>query len=344
MSFLDSEKQRQAKIRRKLFSPVAQIRGRIRDTEQEYALHDSQSHENLYRDFRDTAITYFRERQIPWHMATHNEDTGESLPSNHLCSSQVMCVNTLWPFVNDPELLRKVLGIYYPEMAEALEMTADGPAMDGKLPFLSFEWIGEQNYLGEVGDRFRKGGERQRGALATSADFAFRFRRNDGRIQLVLGEWKYTESYVMKAPDENATRQRVYSEAFEKWSQVCPNLPAYEHFFVEPFYQLMRMTLLAREMEYSKAKGEGEMDADIVTVLLVAPQANQDYHSRITSAGLAGYGRTVPEVWTNIVETGRFQYIPSESLLMAISAVGDEQYVRWSEYLLTRYGWWRGGR
>ncbi len=115
-------------------------------------------------------------------MATHAKDTRKSLPTNHLCSSQVMCVNALYPFVSDSALLQRVQSIYYPELAQPLEMTPDSPATEGYHPFFSFEWIGERNYLGEVGDRFRPEGERQRGALATSPDFAFRLRRYDGGV------------------------------------------------------------------------------------------------------------------------------------------------------------------
>jgi hypothetical protein len=56
-----------------------------------------------------------------------------------------------------------------------------------------------------------------RGANATSADFALRFRRYDGRIELVLGEWKYTEFYSTRLrPAEalNPTQLRVYRAAF----------------------------------------------------------------------------------------------------------------------------------
>lgn len=96
-----------------------------------------------------------------------------------------------------------------------------------KTPWLAFEWIGTQNYLGEVGHR-------SRGANATSADFAFLFRRHDGLTQMVLGEWKYTEFYGKRvpAPEEiNKTRLRVYCDAFERWSAVNPNLPAYHTFW-----------------------------------------------------------------------------------------------------------------
>ena len=340
MGFLDREKERQAKIRRKLFSPVAQIQGQIRGSTREFALNESQAHENLQKDLRDAALVYFKERDIPWHMATHDSETGEALPTNHLCSSQVNCVNSLWPFVVHSELHKRIMGIYYPEMAKPLEMVADGPQMGDHYPFLSFEWIGEQNYLGEVGDRFRKGGERQRGALATSADFAFRFRRHDGRIQLVLGEWKYTESYPNKEPDTNETRRRVYEESFDRWKAQNPDLPEYEHFFVEPFYQLMRMTLLAKEMERAKETGTGEMEADVVTVCLIAPSANEDYTKRVTSAGLKPYGNTVHSIWSNLMGD-KFRVIPTESLLTASETIAEGKWNDWARYMTTRYGWWR---
>ena len=69
---------------------------------------------------------------------------------------------------------------------------------------------------------------------------------------MVLGEWKYTESYAAPLPPPekiNPTRLKVYQTAFDVWRVDQPDLPAYESFFVEPFYQLMRLTLLAREME-----------------------------------------------------------------------------------------------
>lgn len=335
MTFLDSEKQRQASIRRKLFSPVAQVAGKIRNTEREFALQDSQGHENLQRDIRDDALLYFKERKIPWHMATRNEDSGETFPTNHLCSSQVLCVNALWPFVVSPELHKRVLGIYYPEMAEPLEMTSDGSPIGDHHPFVSFEWIGEQNYLGEVGDKFRKDGVRQRGALATSADFAFRFKRHDSKIQIVLGEWKYTESYSNKKPDTNETRRSVYAESFGRWQEKNQGLPNYEHFFVEPFYQLMRMTLLAQEMERA-----GELGADMVSICLITPAANVDYLNRITSEGLRPYGNSVHKVWSNLMGE-KFRAIQSESLITAIESVATAKWSNWAKYLSTRYGWWK---
>ena len=55
---------------------------------------------------------------------------------------------------------------------------------------LTFEWIGQENYLGE-----KLRGARTWGANVTSADATVMFEHQDGSRQIVLIEWKYTESY-----------------------------------------------------------------------------------------------------------------------------------------------------
>ena len=58
--------------------------------------------------------------------------------------------------------------------------------------YVSFEWVGKENYLHESRSPNRKP---SRGALFTSADAVVQFMRKDGKKQTVLIEWKYTESY-----------------------------------------------------------------------------------------------------------------------------------------------------
>ena len=72
----------------------------------------------------------------------------------------------------------------FPDLDEML------PIEDGQ--YVAFEWIGKQNYLGE---KISRNGKRTRGANFTSADAAVMFKLNDGQKQIVLIEWKYTESY-----------------------------------------------------------------------------------------------------------------------------------------------------
>jgi len=336
MTFRDREKQRYAGIKHRLFSPAAcepgAYNGRLRD----FCLAAGHSAENLFAAFRDDAIAYFRERGISWHDGLATKAGASDLPSNHLCCSQCACVNSMWPLTRDAHTLACVFGPFLPGIECVLPIYCDGPlSADGRRPFMAFEWIGTRNYLCEVGNR-------RRGANATSADFAFRFRRRDGAVQLVLGQWKYTEYYTTKAPSQiNQTQLRVYREAFEHWKAGQPGLPRYEAFFVEPFYQLMRLTLLAQQMERACASEQGEMGADIVSVVLVVPEANREYAESFTAPALREYGNTVPAAWTRIASEKRLAVIPTESLLETIDRVAPSNLRPWSDYLMLRYGWWQ---
>ena len=64
------------------------------------------------------------------------------------------------------------------------------PIEDGN--FISFEWIGQENYFGE---KIRKSALRTQGEYFTSADAIFSFDHKDQKRQVVLIERKYTESY-----------------------------------------------------------------------------------------------------------------------------------------------------
>ncbi len=334
MTFRDNEKLRYKTIKPKLFSKEAQEPGIYKKKPRPFCLADGYSAENLHESIRDDAIVYFEDRGIPWHEGFSDGDGNKkTLPSNHLCCSQSMCVNCLAPMVRDPGLLKNVFRVFLPELLEPLPFQADRPLENGKQPILSFEYIGTKNHLGETNWGTR-------GANCTSVDFAFMFRRNDGLIQLVLGEWKYTEEYRgRKLPEPNkinSTRLRVYRQAFEHWKSNQPNLPPYEVFFVEPFYQLMRQTLLAQKMEREK-----ELQADVVVHIHISPQANREFAETFTSPTLTKYGCTVTEAWKNLAPKGCFIPINSERFLAAIEQAAGDRHKPWTDWLLERYGWWR---
>ncbi len=334
MTFRDNEKYRYESIKSKLFSKQAQSPGTYKGKPRTFCLADDCSAENLHESIRDEAITYFKVSGIPWHEGFSDTSGGKkTLPSNHLCCSQSMCVNCLSPMMRDAELLTNVFRVFLPALLEPLPFQVDTPLENGKQPFLNFEYIGTENYLGETNWGTR-------GANCTSVDFAFMFRRNDGLIQLVLGEWKYTEEYrgrKLPEPEKiNSTRLRVYRKAFEHWKDRQADLPNYEVFFVEPFYQFMRQTLLAQEMERAK-----EMGADIVSIVHISPKANREFALSFTSPKLVQYGRTVTEAWSNIAPEERFLSINSEDFLGAIGKVEGTSLKNWANWLLERYGWWR---
>ena len=321
----------------KLFTPSAQQDGLYRGSPRFFCLADECADENLSKGIRTSAIQYFKDRRIPWHEGLDDS----TVPSNHLCCSQSCCVNFLYPLASNPERVRLVLGSFYPELAEALPIYKDKPLPEGGSPYVAFEWIGTRDYLGELK---RKKGPRTRGKYFTSADFAFRFRRNDGKVQLVLGEWKYTEFYGRSdLGEQKPVRKDNYRRSFHRTDGVFG--PAreslYGTFFFDPFYQLMRLQLLAQEMEAGDLGQERE--ADVVSVLHICPMANGEFREarNVTSPGLKREfpGKGTLEIWTELVPDDKFLSISVEELLDTIRRQGANLDADWVSYLESRYSW-----
>lgn len=175
--------------------------------------------ENLLPEIRSEAIAWSAERGIHWH-----DGVGEN-PSNHLCDSQVCCVNFLFTFGSQPEALKRLLLPIFPHIDSML------PIEDGR--YVTFEWIGARNYLGE---RMPASGTRTRGANCTSTDAAVMFRRSDGSVQIVLIEWKYTESYGSNyrgVSKSGTDRTAIYRPFYEKEDSPLrrEKIPSFETLF-----------------------------------------------------------------------------------------------------------------
>lgn len=339
MTFRDSEKLRYRPLKCELFSPPAQLAGVYRGILRDFCLGEGCADENLFSAFREAAITYFADRRIPWHDGAN----ARTRPSNHLCCSQSCCVNFLFPFIDKPYLLAQVFRHVYPDITAALSIDSQcEPALaTGGLPHVAFEWIGERDHLSEWR---RRRGAPTRGANYTSADFVLRFRRSDGRIHVVLGEWKYTESYgvsdlaLSTIRGSGDVRLETYRDAFGRPGGIFrdwgPDL--YRALFFEPLYQLMRLQLLAQEMEVAR-----ELGADIVSVLHVSPEANREFREFNPSPRLRGWfpSKGVLEVWQELVPTDRFRSLSVETLLGMITREARSTIPEWVAYLERRYGW-----
>lgn len=241
-----------------------------------------------------------------------------------------------------PDLIKAIFGHYYPEIATSLSMTEDKPLTDGTYPFVAFEWTGKPgtDYLGEGK---RKGHKPTRGANFTSADFAFRFREKNGCIHLVLGEWKYTEEYGRSykgSGRQGQVRKNNYINFFRDQEGVFSANEdmdkLYDSLFYEPFYQFMRLQLLAQEMEAHK-----EMDADTVSVLYICPEANHEFRKNVTSGYLREKfpGKDVLEIWEELVPQDKFMSVSVEDFLDTIVRQAGPDNREWVDYLKTRYGW-----
>ncbi len=259
---------------------------------------------NLLPQVRALALELFAELGIPWHAGVL---TG---PSNHLLSSQVQCVNALGRMVNQPELVKLAFG----SLLDTDEVLQVEPGR-----WLTFEFIGSVDRLGEAVAR-----KRVRGAHCTSVDAAFLHRTTAGVVELVLVEWKYTESYSPRDDDprKNAVRRKRYEHLLVADDSPVDGaaLPFHE-FLHEPLYQLMRQQLLAHELEKHH-----ELGADVVRVVHAQPTANAAYQASLSRPSHRELGATVDEVWHRLLRRpDRFTLMDSARFLDP--AITSDDYV-----------------
>lgn len=327
-TFLEVEKLRQSTFKQQspTFSMAARSDGMYKGRQRPFCLPVDHAEENLFPGIRETAPAYFSKFEIKWH------DGHAGKPSNHLCSSQVCCVNFLLPFYNQPKALAELLRPVFPDLVRMLPIENE--------QYVAFEWIGEKNYLHE---KISRNGKCTRGANFTSADAAVMFEHTDGTRQIVLIEWKYTEAYNGKQSlaiaKSGTDRREIYRWLYDH--SDCPLnknvLPSFDALFYEPFYQLMRQQFLAHEMEKAH-----ELGADRVSVLHIEPARNTDFQ-RVTSPELMRLSETVIDVWQRlVVERDSFTSISTEVMFGAMVARPGPEIQVWADYIGTRYSWVQG--
>ena len=256
---------------------------------------------SLLPEVREPALQLFAELGVPWHAGL---DGG---PSNHLLSSQVQCVNALAQMVHDPTRLHRA----FADVLGTDEVLEVEPGRH-----LTFEYIGPHDHFGEA-----PGGQRVRGAHCTSVDAAFLHRTQDGVRELVLLEWKYTESYRRRPPEpaKDAVRWERYGKAWaDPTGPVTDALP-FADILDEPLYQFVRQQLLAHALEQDHVLG-----ADRVRVVHALPRANDAYQASLLPAHRA-LGDTVTEVWQRLLRA-KDRFVAVDSSLFLDPAVTSREY------------------
>ena len=159
----------------------------------------------------------------------------------------------------------------------------------------------KENYLNEK--------SHTRGANATSVDAVMVGEKKPGSNVLFFIEWKYTEEYR----EENKyipARYEIYNPLLEDPDSPIA-LKDYSSLYYEPFYQLMRQTLLGWKMVQS-----GEYHCDEFIHLHVIPQGNIEMRERVTSPGLRSRGDNISDVWKSVLsEPDRYMTITPEEFL-----------------------------
>lgn len=259
---------------------------------------------SLLPEVRPMALGLFAELRTPWHAGVNGG------PSNHLLSSQVQCVNALGQMVHDPARLIRAFGPVV-ATAEVLEIE------QGR--WLTFEYIGDIDYFNEA-----PGGERTRGAHCTSVDAAFLHRTVDGVVELVLVEWKYTESYrsrTIDAAKDEVRWQRYGAALTDPDSPVRDDVLGFSDLLDEPLYQLMRQQLLAHQLERHQAHG-----AERVRILHVHPAGNLAYQQSLHRDSQLALAKTVGEVWAKLLRHPD-RYGEMDNSVFCDPAITSDEYV-----------------
>jgi hypothetical protein len=266
---------------------------------------------SLYPPFREGVLKYYKDYCITWW-------GGSDGPTDSPISSQVACINHLEPARLNHEVAIQLARKHIRDAAEVL------PIEGG---FLAYEWVGTKSYLKERG-----WSPKSRGKNITSVDALMVVKRRDGQVSLIVIEWKYTECYSGKClsiSDKGTKRVEIYRSLLEE--PECPiRVGDYERLFFDPYYQLMRQTLLAWQMIKHR-----ELGATDWVHVHVAPRANVQLLEIITSPRLTGF-RTMEGAWKSVlVEPGKYRLVSPHEALPSIESNNDMD--RWLTWLAERY-------
>jgi hypothetical protein len=300
VTFLEQERLRLIAARDRLFRDPG--KGMLSGIPREFVL--SEAGQNLWGGIRDDAIEYFRRCKINWWGGDQDDPTG------HLLSSQVACVNHLYGLRQRQDAATALLQNVDDEV-ESAEIVDDG--------FVEFEFIGERRYLKERGFT--------RGAHCTSVDAAMLGRTRTGERRMFLIEWKYTETYSSK--DLYIQRRAaVYDALIEAADSPFQRISPRDLYF-EPFYQLMRQTLLGHQIvcnEDHRCKSFRHVH--------VAPKGNVPFHRAITAPALRG--ANVYEAWRAVLKYPESFITRTPQELLGPALVAPD-LLSLSNYLRERY-------
>lgn len=198
--------------------------------------------ENLYPAIRGTdgAIAFFSERDIKWWRSSRSGDRSAKDnyfgPTRNLVSSQIACVNFLLPLAHVPGALAEFLSCLDNDVEDVVDIIDQ----KGNSSPIEFEWVGWDEPL--------EGGRITRGAMQTSID-ALLVARVPRGLRAYLCEWKYSEEYPHPKDKglgpSGTTRRNRYQHLYQNAESSFNHTVPIDDFFFEPFYQIMRMHLLA---------------------------------------------------------------------------------------------------
>ena len=323
------------------------LNGKFKGNYYEFVLQDGRN--NLFSGIRSNdaedhmnVLEYFRANKIGWWSG--------DMPTGHLCSSQISCVNHLYPLRYDE---KAVLALANAVAGEVFFDSVIEVGGDCKFPgYIAFEVVTNRDYLNES-----KNGKLSRGSQCTSVDAVILAKRH-GKIWLLPIEWKFVERYERddksgisfdrKSGKWNLKgEERIFRYFTKPESTLVPNSeqiiydgkdPHGTVFFQEPYYQLMRQTLWAEQAIRNKDPFfEGAEDYFHVHVV---PDADGDLLDNKYRNATWEHGLGMVNTWKSyLTQPKKYHCINPKSLYSGI--LSDEhlsnKYSRLIQYLEVRY-------
>ena len=327
-SFGDAARRRQAHFRDT--SPTISEQGRSPSDDQGrrhgYLLALGHEDENLYPSLRggSGARRFFKRRGIKWHRS-------EDGPTRNMASAQLACVNFVLPLAEIPGAVAAAVRAIDSDVRDIVDICHEGSTSP-----VEFEWIGLERSL--------EGGT-TRGAINTSVDALAVADTGAGR-RAYLMEWKYVEDYKGAEDkglgDKGETRRGRYADLYTAESSAFSGAVPMDELLYDPFYQLMRLHLLADRMVRDRELGVSE-----AKVVVVVPRGNTAYRRQITSPPLA---KRFPQLETvsdvmraTLKHPDRAASVCPSMLLEAVERECGAAVSSWAAYVRERYGygWFR---
>ena len=267
------------------------------------------SNNNLFAPSSNAICEYFRTNNIAW---------WNGKLTNHTLSSQVACLNHLFPIREDKSAVLSLVRNILPDIIDVLLIESDRhmPA------YIQFESISEADHLNEQ--------TLVRGSNCTSIDALIYGVHKDGRKIIFPIEWKYVEVYGNKSKaigNSGATRKARYTNLINQSAQL--RVASSNTYYFEPFYQLMRQTLWAEQIIANK--NTEIVKADDYVHIHVIPDDNNELLNKSYSCS----GKGMVETWRSCLKDQSKYVIISPKKLLA--PVINNQYCTLFKYLENRY-------
>ena len=275
-------------------------KGVFRGFPREFVLQNGK--DNLLGKIQDDCLKYFEQGKIVW----WGENKSKRIPTGHLVSSQIHCLNHLFALRKDDVAIKAII-----ENATGLKIKKVYQApIDQEDGFISFEFVCKNKTL--LHENYET-----RGANCTSVDALVYVQTIDNKNILIPIEWKYTETYQGKEAKKESL------DRYPKLIDSASNLKKWDDLYkADPYYELMRQTLLMEQI--IKQKNINGIKAVDFHHIMVVPDAHTELKNAIEE-------KYIP----TLKDKSKFHIIDPQALLSPLK--GNDNYEELLSYLETRY-------